>query len=167
MKRISLADITSDIRASMINELDFKQEAENLRVFDRFLTQMDVQQAATCPLPIDGLVTKRVLTMTRLDGKPMLDVEAIRKVAGPRAEEAVITALNVWSLSIISCDFFHADVHGGNLLLLNDGRVGFIDFGIVGRLPPKVWNGVTGLGEALVMEDYQGLDVCALRSDGS
>lgn len=46
-------------------------------------------------------------------------------------------AINAWSLSVDRCSFFHADVHGGNLLLLDDGRVAFIDFGIVGRLPPK------------------------------
>ena len=36
-------------------------------------------------------------------------------------------------MSVRGCEIFHADVHAGNLLVLQDGRVGFIDFGIVGR----------------------------------
>jgi predicted unusual protein kinase regulating ubiquinone biosynthesis (AarF/ABC1/UbiB family) len=42
------------------------------------------------------------------------------------------------ALSVTEHDFFHADVHAGNLLVLEDGRVGFIDFGIVGKISDKV-----------------------------
>jgi len=42
--------------------------------------------------------------------------------------------------SVMMCDSFHADVHAGNLLVLKDGRVAFIDFGIVGRISPQTWN---------------------------
>jgi aarF domain-containing kinase len=44
----------------------------------------------------------------------------------------LIAALNTWFASVLGCASFHADVHAGNLLVLPDGRVGFIDFGIVG-----------------------------------
>jgi aarF domain-containing kinase len=46
----------------------------------------------------------------------------------------LINALNTWFGSVVGCETFHADVHAGNLLVLPDGRVGFIDFGIVGSI---------------------------------
>ena len=51
-------------------------------------------------------------------------------------EEILIAALNTWFGSVVGAETFHADVHAGNLLVLSDGRVGFIDFGIVGRIKP-------------------------------
>ena len=72
-------------------------------------------------------------------------------------EAAVIAALNVWAMSVVAAPFFHADVHGANLLLLRDERVGFIDFGIVGRLPKSIWGAVTALGEAFATRDYEGM----------
>ena len=58
-----------------------------------------------------------------------------------------------------SMPFFHADVHAGNLLLLQDGRVGFIDFGIVGRISDKVFAAVNELSAALAVGDSQGMAV--------
>merc|ERR1719245_2973152 len=86
----------------------------------------------------------------------MVDLEGIRKFSD-EPEMTLVAALNVWSLSVQSCDFFHADVHAGNLLVLEDGRVGFLDFGIVGRLPPKVSKAVDDLNDALAVGDSQGM----------
>jgi aarF domain-containing kinase len=71
--------------------------------------------------------------------------------------ETILTALNIWSLSVTAMPFFHADVHAGNLLLLRDGRVGFIDFGIVGRISPKVFQAVNDLSMALVTNDSEAM----------
>jgi len=53
--------------------------------------------------------------------------------------------------------WFHADVHAGNLLLLDDGRVGFIDFGIVGRVSDKTFKAVNELSTALAVSDYRNM----------
>ena len=52
---------------------------------------------------------------------------------------------------------FHADVHAGNLLLLDDGRVGFIDFGIVGRISDNVFEAVQELSACLAVGDSEGM----------
>eukprot|EP00913_Durusdinium_trenchii_P002537 g2346.t1 len=60
-------------------------------------------------------------------------------------------------MSVRGCEIFHADVHAGNLLVLQDGRVGFIDFGIVGRIPPEIWSAVEGLVVAFARNDATGM----------
>lgn len=47
------------------------------------------------------------------------------------------------------------DVHAGNLLVLEDGRVAFIDFGIVGRFSPDTWTGVSRLADGVAQEDFK------------
>ena len=53
--------------------------------------------------------------------------------------------------------WFHADVHSGNLLVLDDGRVGFIDFGMVGRVGEKTFNAVSELSTSMALGDYEGM----------
>ncbi|MDT0478364.1 AarF/UbiB family protein, partial [Streptomyces sp. DSM 41014] len=55
------------------------------------------------------------------------------------------------------CNSFHADLHAGNLMLLTDGRIGFIDFGIVGKLEPKAWQASMGMMDSFAKEDYRGM----------
>lgn len=92
--------------------------------------------------------------MQRLYGVPLVDLEGIKDYSS-NPEQTLFNALNTWTLSVVACDFFHADVHAGNLLVLQDGRVGFLDFGIVGRIPPKIWNSITKVGLGVGQADYQ------------
>lgn len=132
--------------------MDFTKELKALEEFRRFLDKAGIV-AATAPKPYPELSTRRVLVMERLKGVSLVDLESIRALTDD-PEGALITALNTWSLSVVLCESFHADVHAGNVLMLQDGRVGFIDFGIVGRLSPNVWRAVQDLTEGLVASDW-------------
>lgn len=154
--RSSLADIAGDIRESMLGELDFRQEQANLLKFREFLDANGLSGIATAPLPYPEASSARVLTMERLRGAPLVDLEGIRQYSS-NPEQTLIDALNVWALSVRLNDFFHADVHSGNLLVLTDGRVGFIDFGIVGRIPPRIWGAVNDLSLAFARQDELGM----------
>lgn len=55
----------------------------------------------------------------------------------------------------MGCEFFHADLHSGNLLLLDDNKVGFIDFGMVGRIKPAAWQAMFSLFDGLQMQDFR------------
>jgi aarF domain-containing kinase len=81
------------------------------------------------------------------------------KVSGnpEMGQQTIITALNVWTQSVTTMPWFHADVHAGNLLLLDDGRVGFIDFGIVGRISESVFRAVTELSACVALGDSEGM----------
>jgi aarF domain-containing kinase len=94
--------------------------------------------------------------MEKLNGVSLLDAASIAKITDD-PEATIITALNVWTTSVMTMPWFHADVHAGNLLVLGDGRVGFIDFGIVGRVSPQTFNAVTELSTALAVGDYEAM----------
>jgi aarF domain-containing kinase len=158
-ERTSLSGIAGDIRSSMLEELDFEKEARNTEEFRRFLAENQLLKQATAPKVFREFTTKKVFTMERLNGISMLDEETIVKVTkNPgMGQQAIITALNIWTTSVMKMPWFHADVHAGNLLLLDDGRVGFIDFGIVGRVSDKTFSAVTDLSTALALADYRGM----------
>jgi len=156
-ERTSLSGIASDIRSSMLEELDFQKEATNVEEFRTFLKENNLDQVATAPYVYRDLTTKKVLTMEFLEGVSLLDAGSVSKVTNENPEQTIITALNVWTQSVTSMPFFHADVHAGNLLVLKDGRVGFIDFGIVGRINEKVFKAVNDLSSALALADYRGM----------
>ncbi len=92
--------------------------------------------------------------MERLNGVALTDLDAIRSTTSANPEATLINALNTWFGSLLGCETFHADVHAGNLLVLPDGRVGFIDFGIVGRISPAVWGAMESLLVATSTGDY-------------
>lgn len=128
LSRLSFSSIVGDLRLSMLDELDFKKEAQNLISFRNFLDRNDITDA-TAPKPYLEASSTKVLTMEFLKGVPLVDLEGIKKfTANPEA--TLIAALRTWGSSVFGNDVFHADVHGGNLLVLEDGRVGFLDFGI-------------------------------------
>lgn len=131
----------------MLGELDFTLEAANLNEFRAFLVTNALTDVATAPIPYPAASGTRTLTMERLRGVALVDLEGIRAYAAS-PEQTLVNALNTWLLSVYACPSFHADVHAGNLLVLPGGKVGFIDFGIVGRVPPSIWASLQALALA-------------------
>ncbi|CAM9305705.1 unnamed protein product [Ascophyllum nodosum] len=151
--RASFSAIASDVRSAMLDELDFRKEAENIESFNDFLDKAGITEAVA-PKVYENLSTERLLVMERFRGVPLTDLEGIRAYSSD-PEATLITALNTWSMSVMMAESFHADVHAGNLMVLEDGRVGFIDFGIVGRIPKSVWVSLRGLSNGFIAKDYR------------
>ncbi|MBK7301214.1 MAG: AarF/ABC1/UbiB kinase family protein [Moraxellaceae bacterium] len=147
IKFASLSAIVSEIQACMMEEVDFYKEADNIKQFNEFL------KATSNPLAIAPQVypqasSLRVLTMERFYGVPLTDLDTIKKYARDPAA-TLVGAMNTWFSSLMFCESFHADLHAGNLMVLTDGRIGFIDFGIVGRIDPKTWTATTTFMESI------------------
>ncbi len=155
LEMASLADIVGEIQKSMLEECDFLKEAENIEAFDQFLDRTD-NTMVIVPKVYHQASTSRVLTMERLYGVSMTNLEAIKQYS-ENPELTLRIAMNTWFASLHQCEIFHADVHAGNLMVLTDGRVGFIDFGIVGRLTPGTWEAMNDFGEALISGDYESM----------
>lgn len=158
--RASLGDIIGDVQATMLKECDFLAEANNIEIFRDFLSESG-NQFALAPKVYHHATTRRVLTMERFYGVPFTDLESIRKYS-PQPEFTLINALNTWMDSLVRCQFFHADVHAGNLMVLEDGRVGFIDFGIVGHIRKETWQALIDFMQGRASGNYLLMAQCML-----
>ncbi|MBJ6136337.1 ABC1 kinase family protein [Marinobacter litoralis] len=157
----SLSGIVDEIQKTMMEECDFIKEANNLKVFREFLERTG-NEDATVPQVYEHGSSRRILTMERFYGVPLTDLESIRGYAKD-PERTLITAMNTWFSSLTQCEFFHADVHAGNLMVLKDGRVGFIDFGIVGRIKPDTWQAVSDFISAIMVGNFEGMADAMIR----
>ncbi len=148
----SLSAIVEEIQACMMEEVDFFKEATHLRQFEAFLQRTGNDQVVV-PKVYGDASGRRVLTLERLYGVPLTDLESIRQYVRDPAS-TLITAMNTWFASLTQCESFHADLHAGNLMVLHDGRVAFIDFGIVGRIAPSTWSATMSFVDALGGSDF-------------
>ncbi|PTQ87226.1 ABC1 kinase family protein [Agitococcus lubricus] len=161
IKFASLSAIVSEIQECMMEEVDFYKEAENIKQFNEFL------KATSNPLAIAPQVypqasSLRVLTMERFYGVPLTDLETIKKYAKDPAN-TLVGAMNTWFSSLMFCESFHADLHAGNLMVLTDGRIGFIDFGIVGRIKPDTWTATMAFMESIGTGDFEKMADAMMR----
>ncbi|CAH9139671.1 unnamed protein product [Cuscuta epithymum] len=95
LDRASLVAIVKDIRESMLEEVDFTKEATNIEAFRRYLETMGLTRQAKAPRVYQQCSTRRILTMERLHGVPLTDLDSINSLV-PNPETSLITALNVW-----------------------------------------------------------------------
>jgi predicted unusual protein kinase regulating ubiquinone biosynthesis (AarF/ABC1/UbiB family) len=153
MDKDSISGLVSELYQAMIDECNFEKEANNLIEFEAFLTRTE-NPYVIVPKPYAKATSKRVLTMERLYGVALTSDDALKQCKSDPAA-SLFNALNTWFSSLEQCHFFHADLHSGNILLLDDGRVGFIDFGMVGRIPPKSWQAMTSFFAAISSQDYK------------
>jgi len=155
LSHASLPGIVSEIRNTVLEECDFLKEAQNLAVFSEFLKTSGITEVVT-PRIYPHASSRRVLTMDRIFGTPLTDRKQLMQVTG-HPEGILVPAFETWMLSVTGCELFHADLHAGNMMLLDDGRVGFIDFGIVGRISEPTKAGVTSLITAMMLMDFRGM----------
>ena len=117
---------------TVIEELDFRLEAQNMLDIARVLAETD-QRGIIVPRPHPTLVSRRVLVMERLDGFAFDDVESMH--AAGIDTHALLQAGLIASLEgAMIYGVFHGDLHGGNLVVQPDGRTALFDFGMTGRL---------------------------------
>ena len=152
VSRASLSVIISDIQKTMLEECDFVNESLNMEKFRNFLDTTN-NTGALVPRVYAPWTSTKLLTMERLYGVPLTDLESIRKYTKD-PEQTLIFAMNTWFESLMLCEVFHADVHAGNLMVLEDGRIGFIDFGIVGSIKRETWMAMMSLMDGLSQANY-------------
>ncbi|TGK37543.1 AarF/ABC1/UbiB kinase family protein [Leptospira gomenensis] len=140
LNKAGISDMVEQFQTSILEEIDFHKEADNIVEFELELLAMG-ETRARVPKVYREFSTKKILTMERFYGAPITDETSIRRYSSD-PQKTLTEALEVWFSTLARNGFFHADVHAGNLMILRDGTVGFIDFGIVGRISPRVWEGL-------------------------
>ena len=154
MRAANLAPILDEIRTRMLAETNFIAESRHIERFLAFLRQAGITRV-TAPTVHPDLTTKRVLTMDYLSGVSL--VGGSLSTDDRRAQQAMSDVLDTWFMSVMMTGEFHADLHAGNLLLLDDGRIAFIDFGLVGQIDPLSLQACFMLVQAMQASDYDGM----------
>lgn len=157
LKAANLAPIVDEMRARMLAETDFIAESRHIEQFLAHLKQVG-NTKVTAPTVHHELSTKRVLVMDLLMGKSLIDDSLIWDgTAGRNSKQIMSDVLDTWFLSLMMTGEFHADLHAGNLMLLDDGRIAFLDFGLMGQIQPSSLQACFGLVQSLQISDYRGM----------
>ncbi|MGB3484625.1 MAG: AarF/ABC1/UbiB kinase family protein [Mycobacterium sp.] len=135
-RRLSAQDVVADFAENLAEELDFRLEAQSMEAWVSHLHASPLGKNIKVPDVHWEFTTQRVLTMERVQGVRIDDVAAIRKM-GHDGTELVKALLFSTFEGGLRHGLFHGDLHAGNLLVQEDGRVVFLDFGIMGRIDPR------------------------------
>ena len=122
--------LVREFRRTLLKELDFLAELRNL---ERFRQNFASNPHVDFPEPHPELCTRSVLTMEYLQGIHGTDLKALRE-SGVNFEEFIKRAGLMYLDMIFRDGFYHADPHPGNFVLMDEGVLGVIDCGMVGRL---------------------------------
>ncbi len=157
---IDPTDIHTEISDRLREELDYEHEARNLALYRHMLgTEKNVH----IPDVHDDLSTRRLLTMSWLEGRPLKDVAA---EADQTMRDAIaVNMFRAWYVPFYQYGVIHGDPHLGNYTVRADGSVNLMDFGCVRVFPPTFVKGVIDLYRALQSGDRD-LAVAAYESWG-
>jgi len=129
-ERFDLVAMVAEFRRTLIDELDYRQEArnlerlgENLKKFDRLLV----------PRPIMDFTTSRVLVMDWVEGVKITSLRPLGRME-LGGEELASQLFEAYLQQVLVDGFFHADPHPGNLSLTTDHRIALLDLGMVARI---------------------------------
>ncbi|MFC7547889.1 ABC1 kinase family protein [Plantactinospora sp. GCM10030261] len=133
-RTMGMRTLAAGFAEALREELDFTVECDNLRAVAAAL-RATARAGVRVPTPVSRLCTAGVLVMDRLPGTPLGqagDLLAALPVA--RRRETAAALLDTMLDQVLERGLFHVDVHPGNVLVAENGSVGLLDFGSVGRL---------------------------------
>jgi len=126
-QQYDLVGIVQEIADTIKTEMDYIQEGHNAEYFARFFKD---DKTIHIPTILWESTTARVITMERIHGIGVLDIQALDKAGFDRRDLAK-RAVSIWLKMVFEGEAFHADPHPGNLFVEPDGRLGLVDFGMV------------------------------------
>ncbi len=146
---IQQGDIYEELAARLREELDYTREAAHMRLYRIMLRDVP---GVHVPEPVPALTTRRLLTMTWLDGRALMR----RLEEDPPQEERnrIAEALfRAWYVPFYRYGVLHGDPHLGNYQVRPDGSVNLLDYGVIRVFAPKFVGGVIELFEAVRDDD--------------
>jgi predicted unusual protein kinase regulating ubiquinone biosynthesis (AarF/ABC1/UbiB family) len=124
----------AELRASLLRELDYRQEARNMVLMRANLAEF---KSLIIPQPLDSFSSDRVLTMEYLAGRKITTLSPLARLevkGAPLAEELYRAFIK----QVLIDGLVHVDPHPGNVYLTEDNRLVLLDFGMVGYVPPQM-----------------------------
>jgi ubiquinone biosynthesis protein len=129
--------LADELEVHLRQELDFVEEAHNTELIAGVIADYD---RLVVPKVIRPYVTERVLVLEWLDGRK---VTADHGLAPDVAAELARQLFSAYVLQVVVEGVYHADPHQGNVLLIDDGRLALLDFGLLGRIDEDTRSGLS------------------------
>jgi ubiquinone biosynthesis protein len=159
-KNINLHGLIDEFGQSILTELDYRNEATNIRLLARNMAQFE---AIHIPAVYFDLSSRKVLTMEFLSGVKITDVERI-EAAGLDRQALARAFVQALTKQTLFDGFFHADPHPGNALVdLETGQIGLLDMGLMGELNRMQRMALADVMVSIVENDGYSLGRAALR----
>lgn len=133
-ERYQFRTMVVEFRKSLLNELDYRKEAQNLTTLADNLREFE---RIVVPRPVDDYTTVRVLTMDFVEGQKITSLSPVT-LLGVDGEQLADDLLRAYLKQILVDGFFHADPHPGNVFLTSDHRIALLDLGMVARIAPRM-----------------------------
>jgi predicted unusual protein kinase regulating ubiquinone biosynthesis (AarF/ABC1/UbiB family) len=140
-RRHRIRGMLDEFRKSLVRELDYRREAQNLVTLGKNLEEFE---HIIVPKPIDDYTSSRVLTMEYVKGVKITKLSDVAKLELP-GKELADELFRAYLKQILLDGFFHADPHPGNVFITNDGRIALLDLGQVGYITPRLQEHLTQL----------------------
>lgn len=148
--------LAEDFRDALLRELDFLNEAANMRAFAQ---QFRDDEQVVIPEPISGYCTRRILTMSYIDALPFTDMEAIR-ASGIDCGRIAELGVRLLQKQIFDGGFFHGDPHPGNMFVMPGPKIAYVDFGVMGRLTGRERDLLRKIAAAMFFNDMREMAYC-------
>lgn len=151
--RSDLVSIMDEFGTRIFEEMDYTHEGENAQRFESlygYLPDIIVPQIYT------ELTARRVLTMEWINGTKLTEPE-ILEAKGLKATEIVEIGVQCSLRQLLEHGFFHADPHPGNLLVTDDGKLAYLDFGMMCHVESYQRYGLIEAIVHMVNRDFEGL----------
>ena len=141
---LDLRDVVEELWATFLEETDFMKEANNLQEFAELNKNVVF---ISCPKPYLEYCTESVLVMEYIEGISIRDTKKLKEY-GYDLDEIGLKVMDNYATQILEHGFFHADPHPGNLFV-HEGKVVYLDLGIMGRLSVRERMGFSKIIEAV------------------
>jgi len=142
-RAVTTAEIHAEIAERLREELDYEREAAHLRLYREILKD---EPRVAVPMPLPELSTRRLLTMTWLDGRSILD---IKRAPAEQRNRIALRMFRVWYVPFYFYGVIHGDPHLGNYTVAPNDTVNLMDFGCIRVFKAKFVRGVIDLYHAL------------------
>ncbi|HEY9771373.1 MAG TPA: AarF/ABC1/UbiB kinase family protein [Coleofasciculaceae cyanobacterium] len=151
--RSNLRSIIDELAERIFEETNYNQEGRNAEKFQEFYGYIEEIYVPKIYWEYTG---KRVLTMEWISGTKLTDIDAVQ-AQGIDATHLVEIGVECSLRQLLEHGFFHADPHPGNLLAMADGRLAYLDFGMMSRIKPYQRYGLIEAVVHLVNRDFESL----------
>lgn len=142
-----------EFHSTIFEEMDYVKEGRNA---DRFRYNFRTWRAIRVPKIYWSHTNTRVLTLDFIRGTKVVDIDGLKanRISPVKVNRLLI---RTYLKQLLEDGFFHADPHPGNLLVMDSGHLAFFDFGMVGRISPKLQSQMIDAFFHVIGRDVRGL----------